>query len=198
MVKRMLIFVVTFAIALGGTTAVVVMRTKPAAPATGLPANDSTMMAATRGSSSVPDSIAPGDSAKTVKDSTPVVGSAAAPARDSVRPVAVPAPVRDLVKPLAKSVPIAAIPTAAQPLATAAPPLAPATSILAGGRLSKIFSAMSARDAAKVLEQMDDPDVKEILGRLNDKKAAEILALLPTARAALISKAALANPGTSK
>ena len=51
---------------------------------------------------------------------------------------------------------------------------------------------MPAREAAKVLEQMDDSDVKEILSRLNDKKAAELLALLPTARAAAVSKSALA------
>jgi flagellar motility protein MotE (MotC chaperone) len=57
---------------------------------------------------------------------------------------------------------------------------------------------MPARDAAKVLEQMDDADIKQILSRLNDKKAAEILALIPSARVALISKAALAAPGTIK
>ncbi len=196
MVKRILIFAITFAIALGGATTVVVMRAKADASAAKPATPDSTAKPAGADSAAAGDSITVSDSAKTVKDSTPVAGAAAAPARDSVRPVAgrtlVNSPVRDSVKPLAPS---ATVPV---PIATAAQPLAPVTSLLASGRLSKIFSAMSARDAAKVLEQMDDADVKEILGRLNDKKAAEILALLPAARAATISKAALSNPGTNK
>jgi hypothetical protein len=169
MVKRILIFAITFAIALGGATSVVVMRAKPDAPAAKPATLDSIAKPAGTDSAVTMDTIAASDSAKTVKDSTPVARAAAAPVRDSVRPVA-----------------------------TAAQPLAPVTSMLAGGRLSKIFGAMSARDAAKVLDQMDDADIKEILGRLNDKKAAEILALLPTARAATISKAALTIPGINK
>jgi hypothetical protein len=191
MVKRIIIFALTFAVALGCATGIVVMRTKPPAPAAKPASPDTTARATSHDSSSARDSIAAGDSAKTMKDSTPVVRSAAAPVRDSMRPVAARPPSRDSVKPLPASAPVA-------PAALASQQPAPTTVVLAGGRLSKIFGAMSARDAAKVLEQMDDADIKEILSRLNDKKAAEILALLPSARAALISKTALSNPGTSK
>jgi flagellar basal body-associated protein FliL len=94
MVKRILIFVVTFVVALGGATAVVVMRTKPEAPANKPATSDSTASAG-HDSSSVRDPIAATDSAKTIKDSTPVTGRAAASLRESVRPVAARPPVRD-------------------------------------------------------------------------------------------------------
>lgn len=59
------------------------------------------------------------------------------------------------------------------------------------GRISKIFGAMSAKEAARVLEQMDDADVQTVLGGLNDRQAAAILAGFPPARAAAISRAAI-------
>ena len=67
-----------------------------------------------------------------------------------------------------------------------------------GPRLSKIFTSMSAKDAAKVFEQMDEADVITILGAVNDRKAAEILTLLPPARAASISKSLLKPKGPGK
>jgi hypothetical protein len=78
--------------------------------------------------------------------------------------------------------------------ATVRPPLAPpgtAAGAIVGGRISKIFTAMSSKDAAKVLDQMDDADIVTILSGINDRKAAEVLGLLPVARAAGISKEVL-------
>jgi hypothetical protein len=193
MVKRILIFALTFAIALGGATAFVVARTKPAAPAAKVAADSAS---APHDSTASHDSVAATDSAKLAKDTTAPARAAAMPGRDSVRvPAVAAAAVRTAPLDSAKPLPVA---PAVIPVAGAASPAGPVTPLLAGGRLSKIFGAMSARDAAKVLEQMEDADVKQILARLNDKKAAEILALLPAARAALISKAALTTPGTSK
>jgi MgtE-like protein len=195
MLKRILFFVLAFGAALGGATGLVVMRAKRAAVAAKATVPDSAHTGAGRDSTAATDSSAKRALVTTPKDSTPVVLAAALPPRDSVRPVA------NKITPAADSV-VAAAP--ATPIVPAAPAaarpaqIAPVTAILAGGRLSKIFGAMAARDAAKVLEQMDDADIKEILGRLNDKKAAEILALIPAPRAAIISKAALATPGPVK
>jgi hypothetical protein len=191
MLKRILFFVLAFGVALGGATGLVVMRAKRAAAAA-KPAMPDSMHTGTDHDSSAADSSAKRALAATGKDSTPVVLAAALPPRDSVRPVAnkITQASDSIIQP-APTTPAA--PAAARPVA-----VAPVTAILAGGRLSKIFGAMAARDAAKVLEQMDDADIKEILGRLNDKKAAEILALIPAPRAALISKAALATPGPIK
>ena len=61
----------------------------------------------------------------------------------------------------------------------------------APGRISKIFAAMSAKDASRVLEQLEDSDVQTVLAGLNDKQAAAILSGFPPARAAAISRAAL-------
>jgi hypothetical protein len=183
MVKRILIFALTFAIALGGATALVVARTKPVPSAPKAAIADTAVVP--RDSSASHDSVAATDSAKIAQDTTTPARAAAMPAKP------LPVAPRDSAKPLP-------VVPAGIPVVGAASPAGPVTPLLAGGRLSKIFGAMSPRDAAKVLEQMDDADVKQILARLNDKKAAEILALLPAARAALISKAALTNPGTIK
>lgn len=64
-------------------------------------------------------------------------------------------------------------------------------------RLAKIFSAMSAKDAAKVMEQMPDNDVRTILGLMNDKTAAAILTQFPPQRAAAITKGASRSTGTT-
>jgi flagellar motility protein MotE (MotC chaperone) len=70
--------------------------------------------------------------------------------------------------------------------------------VFIGGRISKIFTAMPAKQAAKVLEQMADGDVVVILGSVTDRKAAEILSLLPPQRAATVSKLVLANKSGDK
>ena len=55
-------------------------------------------------------------------------------------------------------------------------------------RLSKIFAAMSAKDAAKVMEQMTESDVRSILALMSDRSAAAVLSQFPAARAAAITK----------
>jgi hypothetical protein len=74
----------------------------------------------------------------------------------------------------------------------------PTAGVFVGGRISKIFAAMPAKEAARILEQMVDADVVLILGSVNDRKAAEILALLPAPRAAGISKSVLARGPTGQ
>jgi len=61
-------------------------------------------------------------------------------------------------------------------------------------RLSKIFAAMSAKDAAKVMEQMPDTDVRSILAMMSDRNAAAVLSQFPAARAAAITKGAVRAP----
>lgn len=61
-------------------------------------------------------------------------------------------------------------------------------------RLAKIFSAMSAKDAAKVMEQMPDTDVRSILAMMSDRTAAAVLTQFPAARAAAITKGAARAP----
>ena len=72
--------------------------------------------------------------------------------------------------------------------ATPAPSIGGSPNVVAGGRLSKIFKAMSSKDAAKVLEQMDESDVLTILSALPEKKAGEVMTMMPPARAAALSK----------
>ena len=61
-------------------------------------------------------------------------------------------------------------------------------------RLAKIFSNMSAKDAAKVMEQMPDGDVRAILSLMNDRTAAAVLTQFPPARAAGITKGTARAP----
>jgi hypothetical protein len=69
------------------------------------------------------------------------------------------------------------------------------TTTLPEQRLAKIFSAMSAKDAAKVMEQMPDSDVRAILSLMNDRSAAALLAQFTPARAAAITKGAIRANG---
>lgn len=69
------------------------------------------------------------------------------------------------------------------------------TTTLPEQRLAKIFSAMSAKDAAKVMEQMPDSDVRSILSLMNDRSAAALLAQFSPARAAAITKGAIRANG---
>jgi hypothetical protein len=62
-------------------------------------------------------------------------------------------------------------------------------------RLSKIFGAMKAPDAAKVLQNLDDEEVSAILFHLSDRKAAEILGNFVPERAATLSRAVLTSRG---
>lgn len=82
--------------------------------------------------------------------------------------------------------------TAATPATDGASPSRPTTPVPDSvGRLPKLFTAMSARDAAKVFEQMGDGDVVIILRGMTDRRAGEILAALPPARSAVIARAML-------
>ena len=90
----------------------------------------------------------------------------------------------------------AAVPGAVSAAAATAPPAA--TGADGSGRISKIFSAMPAKEAAKVFEHMDDADVLAILGPVSNRKAAEVLALMPVARAATLSKALLRARGAAR
>jgi hypothetical protein len=58
-------------------------------------------------------------------------------------------------------------------------------------RLSRIFAAMTPRDAAKVLQQLDDADVVSIVGSLTEKQAAAVLMAMAPERAAIISRGTL-------
>lgn len=69
------------------------------------------------------------------------------------------------------------------------------TTTLPEQRLAKIFSAMSAKDAAKVMEQMPDSDVRSILSLMNDRSAAALLAQFSPVRAAAITKGAIRANG---
>jgi hypothetical protein len=58
-------------------------------------------------------------------------------------------------------------------------------------RLSRIFAAMTPRDAAKVLQQLDDSDIVSIVGSLTEKQAAAVLMAMAPERAAVISRGTL-------
>jgi flagellar motility protein MotE (MotC chaperone) len=83
------------------------------------------------------------------------------------------------------------------------PPAAPAPTATTGAapadtlqrtqlrRLSRIFAAMSPREASRVLQQLDDTDVISIVGSLTEKQAAAVLMAMPPDRAAVISRGSL-------
>jgi MgtE intracellular N domain len=86
-------------------------------------------------------------------------------------------------------------PAAAAPGETAAPAPGSAASVAAHEqRMAKIFSTMSAKDAARVLAQMSDHDVGVILKQLSDRQAAAILTTLPAQRAATLTQSPAARP----
>ena len=58
-------------------------------------------------------------------------------------------------------------------------------------RISKVFTAMDAKQAAKVLEHMTDNDVGVILGYVGPRQAASIMSALPPERVATLSKLAM-------
>lgn len=58
-------------------------------------------------------------------------------------------------------------------------------------RISKVFTAMDAKQAAKVLEHMTDNDVEVILGYVGPRQAASIMSALPPERVATLSKLAM-------
>jgi MgtE intracellular N domain len=113
-----------------------------------------------------------------------------APAADTHAPESHGTPVTqvDAHKPVAPNAATTATPSGA-PVAHAATDAPPDAAAEAHQRrLTKIFSTMSAKDAARVLTQMTDHDVSLIINRLSDRQAAAILAILPAPRAAALSQ----------
>jgi hypothetical protein len=184
MMRLLLPLLVAFVVASGGASGIVLLRAnKAAAMSADLGAavrHDSASAKAVAHSPAAPVGPADGDSST----SAPVTATLPPPA---ARPIATP-----ITTPIAT----AAATTVAQPAVAKTSSTVPAAGarllstpgIFVGGRISKIFAAMPAKEAAKILGQMQDSDVVVILGSVNDRKAAEILSLLPAPRAASISK----------
>ena len=150
MIKRILAFALTFAIALGGGTAVVVLRARASAPPANTAAAYGVAKPEAKEASLRPDSAAARDSASARVAVAASGGPAATtpramtPPHDSGRAVPARGTVQDSTKAAETRGP-------SNPVVVKAQPIAPATAVLASGRLAKIFGAMSARDAAKVL-----------------------------------------------
>ncbi|MGQ0646106.1 MAG: magnesium transporter MgtE N-terminal domain-containing protein [Gemmatimonadaceae bacterium] len=125
-------------------------------------------------------------------------GGAPAPTVAAHKPDSTRAPVSQSAKPaFSKAVETveshgSAKPAVGRPRLPGLPPKPIETPVtLKNEKVSKVFGAMPAKDAAKVLELLDDTEVQSILSGLSDKQAAGILQHLPPARAAAISKLAL-------
>jgi flagellar motility protein MotE (MotC chaperone) len=58
-------------------------------------------------------------------------------------------------------------------------------------KLSKIFGAMQAQDAADVLQEMKDEEIEMILKHMSDRLAAQILGVFDPSRAAALSQVVL-------
>ena len=63
-------------------------------------------------------------------------------------------------------------------------------------KLSKIFGAMQAQDAADVLQEMENEEIELILQHMSDRLAAQILGVFEPARAAALSRVVLGTGGT--
>jgi hypothetical protein len=189
--------VIGLVLGLGGGSGVAVMRAKKSAPA-----HDSSVAKKEQTLAALAPEHGSRDGVKSADD--PGSERASAPADSAVQIAHVPAVApgrRDSVVPPTPDKPSAPTGTAAHSPVAASTTTAvakpggaepdPATPLVAPGRISKIFGAMSAKDAARVLQQMDDADVQTVLSGLNDRQAAAILAGFPAERAAAISRATL-------
>jgi len=178
-VIRLIVFaVIGLALGLGGGSGVVVMRAMKTA-------------LAVRQGAAVKDSTAVGEKEPGEKKAQAREGDehAAAPApKDSEAVARVVAPSPDTAVTMK---PAPALAVAHAPVKKPVADTGHAAQAAAPGRISKIFAAMSAKDASRVLEQLEDSDVQTVLTGLNDKQAAAILSGFPPARAAAISRAAL-------
>jgi hypothetical protein len=208
MKRSLIIFCAAFLVSLGGGSGVAYMRARKAVPAAArhqvAAAKDSARHgAADSATTPVPPPAAGGATAvattDTNADRTAHLAATAARAVPSSTPVPAAQPKVETAKTIAPpNDGRAAGGTAAalkvdSPSTARLPSASPGTAAgaIVGGRISKIFTAMSSKDAAKVLDQMDDADIVTILSGINDRKAAEVLGLLPVARAAGISKEVL-------
>ena len=65
-------------------------------------------------------------------------------------------------------------------------------------KMSKVFSAMKAEDAANILEKLSDEEIEAILLQMSERTAAPILEAFDPARAAALSRLVLnsGRPGS--
>ena len=180
MIRLIVFAVIGLVIGLGGGSGVVVMRAMQTALAVRdrAPAKEAPADGEKEGAEKKTHAPEGGANAAnpTPRDSEPVVHVAVA-AADSAS-VVKPAPTPAVAHP---------------PVTRPAPDTGRGAQPAVPGRISKIFAAMSPKDASRVLEQLEDSDVQTVLVGLNDKQAAAILSGFPPARAAAISRAALRN-----
>lgn len=189
--KPVVIFILAFVVATGGSAAAKVMLTKPASAPAGA-ASDSTAKGKDSTKTQTDTAIVASEAAVTppAPDSGHTVvahvdSSKHTPAVTAPPPVAVPtpssiatAPANPQVKALASRVGLA---VAANDSATE----------VSERRVAKVFTSMEPKQAAKVLERMADADVHIILGYVGPRQAASILAALPPERVATLSKLAM-------
>lgn len=165
--KAIVVFVVTFVIALAGASGAKFFMTKP-------PVAKVADSAVTAGDSAKP---AAADSTRT--DTAVTAAAPVAPPGDTLPVPIAKAAAKDSAS--AKS----AAPAGAAPTPT---PQSDSAAKEPERRLAKVFTSMDAKQAAKVLEHMSDGDVQVILGYVGTRQAAAILAELPPERVAAISK----------
>ena len=166
--KAIVVFVVTFVIALAGASGAKFFMTKP-------PVAKVADSAAIAGDSAKSADSTGVDSTRT---DTAVAGSTAvAPPGDTLPVPVAKATARD-----------SAGAKAAQPAQPAPTPQSDSAAKEPERRLAKVFTSMDAKQAAKVLDHMSDGDVQVILGYVGTRQAAAILAELPPERVAAISK----------
>ncbi len=201
--KPVVVFALTFAVALAGSTGAKVLLTKPPVtppPEAGSSANaaDSTHADTAVVASGQPAAAPPVDTARApvaVVDSAKQLASAVpSPAATTPAPALAPTPAPALAPepaPTKTATPTLAEPTVSAPKKSAVKaPLDTATEA-SQRRVAKVFTSMDAKQAAKVLEHMADGDVQIILGYVGTRQAASILAALPPERVATLSKLAL-------
>ena len=219
--KPAILIAAAFALSLGGSTTVLVLRAGPPVPA------DSAAAGTEHPDSAAASSAAP-DTARTaatdssaadaVADSAPTHGTAA-PETDTARVgTSRPATVAPAVPPAPVAAAAASRPTPAPPVGqppapvaaaaasrpTPAPPVgqppAPIAATAAARdavyrQLSRIYAAMKPSEAAEVLSHLGEEDVIGILSKFGARQAAQILGAMPRERAAALSQRLLLESG---
>ncbi|MCC6316068.1 MAG: hypothetical protein IT361_00155 [Gemmatimonadaceae bacterium] len=205
MIKLIIFAVLGLAVGLGGGAAASVMKARKAfgawEAARAQVVADSILKAAEHEASDVVVTAGHGDSAATDSAGSHAAAPAPSPAPEpssKTKHAAPSAPASHAPEPSARTPTSKAVETVVSGGATARPkpiPVPPGPVDVAANvlteKVSRIFGAMPAKDAARVLEQLEDADVKAILTGLSDKQAAGIMQHLPANRAAAISKLVL-------
>jgi hypothetical protein len=198
--KPAILIAAAFALSLGGSTTVLVLRAGPPVPA------DSAAAGTEHPDSASASSAAP-DTARAAATDSSAAGAAAdsAPAHGTAAPETDPARV-DTSRPttVAPAVPPAPVAAAAASRPTPAPPVgqppAPVAATAAARdavyrQLSRIYSAMKPSEAAEVLSHLGEEDVIGILSKFGARQAAQILGAMPRERAAALSQRLLLESG---